>query len=80
MAKFPTARYKPEGAIVEIIDGMDGVERSDFLMPDRVLVNGTDVGFIAENGLKINACDAGAPATVTITLVPKRIEIKRAEV
>lgn len=71
-------KYTPEPAHVEIVDGRGG-EGANFLVPDRVLVNGTDIGLIAEKGLRVNPGDLGEPATVTITLIPRRIDIRPAE-
>ncbi|MGR6538893.1 hypothetical protein [Streptomyces rochei] len=66
----------PQGGIVEIVD--PGATDSGPLMPTRVLINGTDVGLIAEGGVKIEAGDGrNDVATVTLTLMPSRIEIKQ---
>ncbi len=45
-------------------------------MPTRVLINGTDVGDIAQDSVIIEPGDRTSPATVALTLMPSRIEIK----
>ncbi|MFE0353595.1 hypothetical protein ACFW2I_08885 [Streptomyces nigra] len=65
----------PKGGVVEIVDP-EAIE-SEPLVPTRVLINGTDVGLIAEGGIKVEPGDGnGNVATVTLTLLPSRIEIK----
>ncbi|MGA5035104.1 hypothetical protein ACPB8P_31740 [Streptomyces cellulosae] len=65
----------PKGGVVEIVD--PGAAESGPLVPTRVLINGTDVGLIAEGGVAIDPGDGnGNVATVTLTLLPSRIEIK----
>lgn len=71
--------YQPEPAHVEIVDGRATAEDGTFLAPDRVLINGHDIGVIAENGVRIDPGDALTVARVTITLIPRRIDIRPAE-
>ena len=64
----------PVGALVQIVDPTDDSDRGP-LLPSRVLINGTDIGLIAENGIKIDVGDNDSVATCTLTLLPRRIEI-----
>lgn len=67
------------GAHIEIIDtDATGPDSGRFLLPKRVIVNGTDVGRVAENGIHISPGNSDTITTVTITLIPSRIEIKGA--
>ena len=50
------------------------------IQPSRVLINGHDIGLVAENGVTINPGDARTMATVTLTLIPGHVEIKRATI
>lgn len=59
------------GSVIEIIDPhwtKDGV-----ILPTRVLVNGTDVGWIAPYGLSINPGGHTEPLTVTLELMPSEV-------
>jgi len=73
----------PVAALVEIVEpiGIGTVAVNDGLpiVPRRVLVNGHDVGLIAEGGVKIHPGDGKTEVTtVTLILMPAHVEIKRA--
>lgn len=65
-----------EGAVVEIIEltTMD----PPCIRPDRVLVNGIDVGLVAQGGVTVEPIDEdyGGVLTVTLVLLARRVEIK----
>lgn len=64
----------PQGAIVEIVENRDEVD--GFVLPTHVFINGQDVGLIADKGIRIEAGNGrDEPATVTLTLLPRRIHI-----
>ncbi len=61
------------GAVVEIVE--DGESQG-------VLINGTDVGWIAVDSLRVEAGAGGdrkTPTTVTLTLLPSRVIIRSGE-
>jgi hypothetical protein len=65
---------QPEGAHVEIVE--DEHTPGEGVIVTRVVVNGVDVGRLAEPP-KVRTGDAkGIMATVTLTLVPSRLEIR----
>lgn len=72
----------PTAAHIEIIEptnpGADAWPADLPILPSRVLINGHDVGLVATNGVTINPGDAGNATTVTLTLIPGHVEIKRA--
>ncbi|WP_051741181.1 hypothetical protein [Kitasatospora sp. MBT66] len=62
-----------DGAHVEIVE--PGHDSGLPLMPTTVRVNGTDVGTLAE-APKVDTGDSDHPVTVTLVLVPRRIDLK----
>lgn len=66
--------YEPTGAVVEIIDYAD--ETAGILLPRRVTVNGTDVGFIATDGISLDVGTTDTPTTVTLVLMPSKVTIR----
>lgn len=46
------------------------------LLPQHVNINGVDVGYIAVDGIQISPGDASTPTSVTITFLPRKVEIK----
>lgn len=66
------------GAHIEIVDpksfGDDGA-----IVPTKVLVNGVDVGLVAQDGVHIGSLDGDSITTVTFTLFPSRVTIRGAE-
>lgn len=62
----------PQGAVVEIVEPGSGTTT---VIPKSVKVNGTDVGLIAENGVTVHPGMGKDTATVTLTLLPRRIVI-----
>lgn len=65
---------KPEfrGATIEIIDRGKGPS----LIRDRVLINGVEVGLLAEGGLVISPVTPNDIVTVTLILIPDKIVIR----
>ncbi len=61
-----------QGAHVEIVEPD---HQGDSLVPTVVRVNGTDVGTLAR-APKVRAGGEGEATTVTLVLVPSRLEIK----
>jgi hypothetical protein len=61
------------GGLVQIVE--DGPNGDTVLVPRHILVNGTNVGLIAENGITIDPGSHDRPATVTLVLLPRRIEV-----
>ncbi|MFI7096445.1 hypothetical protein [Streptomyces lydicus] len=62
-----------DGAVVEIVE--PDHTAGDGVLPLTVRVNGTDVGTLAAYP-KIRAGDGRTPCTVTLVLVPSRLEVK----
>jgi hypothetical protein len=63
----------PVGAVVEIVERGSGTGP---VIPRAVKVNGVDVGLVAAESVKVDLGDTeGTPATVTLTLLPRRIVI-----
>lgn len=72
----------PLGATVEIVEpwsertGSPPPDALPCIKPYRVRVNGTDVGLIAKNGIRVDTGDNTNPATVTLTLQPRSVTVK----
>lgn len=62
------------GAHVEILDLSEDEPMA--LIPERVLVNGVDVGLLAEGGFSIDPGGRNQPVTVTLRLLPSRITFR----
>jgi hypothetical protein len=65
---------QPEGAHVEIVE--DEHEPGEGVVVTRVVVNGVDVGRIAEPPKIRTGNGKSTMATVTLVLVPSRLEIR----
>jgi hypothetical protein len=65
---------KVGGAVVEIVDPTGN--GTGPLLPRRVYINGTYVGYTTKGGFRVNAGGIDEAATVTLTLMPAKIIIR----
>jgi hypothetical protein len=69
------------GALVEIVEPFTALNPAARVLPVAikpyvVRVNGTDVGLLTKDGVQIDLGDTARAATVTLTLLASRVEIK----
>jgi hypothetical protein len=65
---------KLRGALIEILESRS---HGLTIIPDRVRINGVDVGVIAAGGIKVNTDDSDI-VSVELTLFPERVVIGHA--
>lgn len=71
---LPWSAPEMHGAVVEIIDTSG--DESGVIIPDRLIVNGTDMGWVAAESLIIEAGDrTTGPTRVTFTLLASDVRI-----
>lgn len=66
----------PKGATVELIEfvpTLQALESLPCIKPNRILINGTDVGLVKKGSIEISEGTDGEPASITLTLYPKQI-------